>query len=173
MKKTSLYLIMLLTLIPAFSCNHDLDPGVCYTTAEFNRDWVEANTSYEANVYVQVICHDWVRLLLQNCVEINGLALYPNEFEVSSYCRDITSASGEDHEEIAFRINHSCNFIDNPSYECHGYSIPVANVMLPEISEQAATELRLNLQSKETLRTTMDKVTVFYGDIPIQKFSEY
>lgn len=117
-------LTSILGALVASGCG-DPDPGVCYTAGEYPKNQVSRS-------YAETMCTDWVRLLLSNCVSVSGLPLNPTAFEIGNYCgREVTERREQagngypgygSSDEYSYQIRHTCNFVDNPSYECRQYA---------------------------------------------------
>lgn len=129
----------------------DPDPGVCYTTNEFRKSEVTRS-------YVESVCQDWVRMLISNCVSIQGLEPNATGYDIAAYCgRNVVEnekpASDPypgygDEEQYSYQLRHACNFIDNPNYECRRYGSE--NVSLAA----AALDLELRYKLAEQIKAS-------------------
>lgn len=140
----------------------DPDPGNCYTTGDFEKDWVQANVSMPANDYVFMVCSDWVYMLLNNCVEIEGLSWLPTDIEITRYCdRQMRryADDGDSEGDMGFVIDHSCNFIDNPNFECQVYG--TSQTALTDASESAKSYLRTSIMVNPDTKLSLQKMSVY------------
>ena len=144
----------------------DPDPGVCYTTGEFDPYWVEVNTvGYTAYEYVHLVCGDWVRLLIQNCVDVYGVPLFPTQYEIDQYCDNEIYEDSEGYYN--YRIEHSCNFVDNPSFECSlfepGASAASAEVSILDAPAPIRERVKAAINGNERLLTHAGDVVIHLG----------
>lgn len=106
------------------------DPGSCMTEGDFTKANVD-------KAYVRTICMDWTYVLVENCVEIFGLPLNPTETDIALYCDDQIDAYKTAHSGFGFELDHSCNFIDNPSFECTQYASAQSPIMSASPTERS------------------------------------
>ncbi|MCC7442482.1 MAG: hypothetical protein IT285_12670 [Bdellovibrionales bacterium] len=116
MRNQIVFPVMAVISVLSTACVVDPDPGVCWTSGEFDKQWVEQNSILRAEVYVHDVCMDWVELLYNNCVEIYDLPFAPTYQQVSDYCTAKVRDNGE--SMLSYQIDHACNFERNPSTEC-------------------------------------------------------
>lgn len=141
-------------------CEAAKDPGVCLTTVDLKNTGVSKD-------YARTLCMDWVQLLLSNCVQVEQLALNPTTADLAFYCGDrISDWRGE----LGFEIKHTCNFVDNPSYECKQYAAATHALSLSTSEEQ--TRIReLILGSDRLTESAMQAEFYIEGDVvPVSSY---
>ncbi len=138
-------LLALSLVVFAGACT-DSDPGICYTSGEFLKSQVSRD-------YAELICRDWTNLFVNNCIEMNDLAFeqYSSQADIAAFCaREVQQ--GEDY--YTFRLYHSCNFIDNPDWECTPFAF--------EQMETPMTQSKLQTMLSDT--STMDMTNLEFID---------
>lgn len=133
-------------------CETTYDPGACYTEGDFDNANVD-------KAYARMVCMDWTYLLLQNCVEVYGLPLNPTDTEIALYCDDMVDDWS--YGVVGFRLEHSCNFIDNPSFECTQYAANQAPLMTASTTERERLTRTIEskarvIKAQESLRMSLE-----------------
>ncbi len=142
----------------------DPDPGSCYSSGEF----------YSATVsrgYANSVCEQHVSLLLAGCVQVNDLGLSPDRWAIQNYCANNVTDRAQSGTGLypaygrsgrySFQIRHTCNFVNNPSYDCVRYA------------SRPITLLYNDLELKERLSQVASSAPAAQGNWPQQVFVHF
>jgi hypothetical protein len=122
----------------------DPDPGVCYTNGDFEASSVPASYLVNPTSYATEVCRQWVTFLTRSCIQVAGLPLNLNvdstegQIRISDYCHQNVqtcssnppagysrsaraTCSSDERGDLHFSVQHTCNFVNNPSYSCAAY----------------------------------------------------
>lgn len=121
----------------------DSDPGVCYTNGDFHSSSVPGSYLVNPTSYATEVCRQWVTLLTRSCIQVVGLPLNLNvdttqgQIQISDYCnqniqicsenppagysRAARETCSRERGDLHFSVQHTCNFVNNPSYSCAAY----------------------------------------------------
>jgi hypothetical protein len=146
-------------------CTETTDPGVCYTTGDFARFDVSRD-------YVVQNCVDWVYLLVDNCIGVYGLPANPTPESVGAFCGSIVFEEDFQSAEngypsyggdgrTAYLIEHTCNFIDNPSSSaCSVYAGAEAPIETAMADGSLIRRLSGKLEANKSLKSAASQVRI-------------